>query len=58
MGAASPSPSVGGSGERCKLPQRGSGGAPENLHFGTFWDLRNRQNGQLAFESGGGGGNK
>jgi len=29
------------------------GGAPQNLHFETFWDLKNRQNGQLAFESGG-----
>jgi len=31
-----PSPSVRGSGERCKLPQWG-----KNLHFGTFWDLKN-----------------
>ena len=27
-------------GERCKLPQRGPGGAPENLKFGATWDLK------------------
>ena len=54
-GAASPLPISYGSGERCNLPQRGQGKVPENLDFGAFSDLRySRQNGQLAFESGGG----
>jgi len=36
-----PLPSVKGSGERCKLPQRGSARSPENLDVGAYWDLRN-----------------
>jgi len=36
-----PSPSARRPGERCKFSQWGPGEAPENLHFGTFWDLRN-----------------
>jgi len=51
-GQQAPSPSTRDSGERCELPQRGQGPGK----FG-FWSIlgpqKLRQNGQLAFESGG-----
>ena len=41
-------------GERCKLPQRGPGQSPGKF---AFWNIlgpqKSRQNGELAFESGG-----
>ena len=38
LGAALPTRE---SGERCKLPQRVQGGAPESLYFGVYWVLGN-----------------
>jgi len=35
------SPSARGSGERCKFSSGVLSGAPENLDFGAFWDLKN-----------------
>ena len=47
-----PSPSVRGSGERCKLTQRVPGRSPGKFGFWSIWvPQKSRQNGQLAFES-------
>ena len=50
-----PSSSARRSGKCCKLPQRGPGRSPGKFAFrNIFGPRKSRQNGQLAFESGGG----
>jgi len=58
-GGSEPPPRQRGSWEHCKLPQRGLGQSPAKFGFWSIFGLqKSRPNGQLAFESGEGGGGK